>query len=175
MERKLPRKCRLCLREVNFLAHIVSADGIQTDPQKTERVSTWPTPTSQREVQQFLGLASYYRRFVKNFAAIAKPLYRLTEKTMRFTSTDEAQTAFEELQRLVTAPTLAFPNYEQPFILDTDASDVGIGAVLSQHQEDGSEDVIAYASRALSRPECCYCVTRRELLAVVTFAQHFQP
>ena len=109
-----PKKCRLCLHKINFLGHIISADGIQTDPQKTEKVSTWPTPTSQKELQQFLGLASYYRRFVKNFATIAKPLYQLTEKTARFTWTDKAQAAFEELQHhLVTAPTLAFPDYEQ--------------------------------------------------------------
>ena len=92
---------------MNFLGHIVSVNGVQTDPQKTEKVSTWPTPTSQKEVQQFLGLASYYRRFVKNFAAIAKPLYQLTEKTARFTWTDETQATFKELRhRLVTAPTL---------------------------------------------------------------------
>ena len=114
-----------------------------------------------------------YQRFVKDFAAIAKPLYQLTEKTAW---SDEAQGAFEELRhRLVTTPTLAFPDYELPFILDTDASNVGIGAVLSQRQSDGSERVIAYGSRTLSRPERRYCVTRRELLAVVTFVQHFRP
>lgn len=102
-----PRKCCFCLREVNFLGHIVSADGVRTDPQKTEKVSTWPTPTSQREVQQFLGLASYYRRFVKDFAAIAKPLYQLTEKTAKFVWSDAAEAAFKELRhRLVTASTL---------------------------------------------------------------------
>ncbi len=170
-----PGKCRLCLHKVNFLGHIVSADGIQTDTQKTERVSTWPTPTSQKEVQQFLGLASYYRRFVKDFAAIAKPLYQLTEKTAKFLWSEDAQAAFDELrQRLVSALTLCFPDYSLPFILDTDASDVGIGAVLSQRHNDGSERVIAYASRTLSQPERRYCVTRRELLAVVTFVQQFR-
>ena len=123
-----------------------------------------------------MGLASYYHRFVKNFAAIAKPLYQLTEKTARFTWTDKAQAAFEELRHhLVTAPTLTYPDYQQPFILDTDASDVGIGAILSQSQKDGSERVIAYASRTLSRPKRRYCVTRKELLAVVMFVQHFPP
>lgn len=84
----------------------------------------------------------------------------------------EAQAAFEELRRrFVTAPVLAFPDYSRPF---TDASDVGVGAVLSQLQEDGSERVIAYASRVLTRPERRYCVTRKELLAVVTFIHHFR-
>ena len=171
-----PRKCHFCLQEVKFLGHIVSSDGIRTDPSKTEKVAAWPTPTCSRDVQKFLGLASYYRRFVKDFATIAKPLYRLTEKNATFVWDDEAQSAFSNLrQRLVTAPTLAFPNYDLPFVLDTDASDVGIGAVLSQRQKDGSEHVVAYASRTLSRPERRYCVTRRELLAVVTFVQHFRP
>ena len=85
---------------------------------------------------------------MKDFATIAKPLHRLTEKTAKFEWTSECQTAFEEIRhRLVTAPILAFPDYEREFILDTDASDTGIGAVLSQVQEDGSERVIAYASR----------------------------
>lgn len=113
---------------------------------------------------------------MKDFAAIAKPLHRLTEKTAKFEWTNECQTAFEEIRhRLVTAPILAFPDYERAFILDTDASDIGVGAVLSQVQEDGSERVIAYASRVLTKAERRYCVTRRELLAVVTFVQHFRP
>ena len=161
---------------MEFLGHIVSAEGVQADPSKTEKIAQWPTPTSIWEVQQFLGLANYYRRFVKDFAAIAKPLHRLTEKTAKFEWTNECQTAFEEIRRrLVTAPILAFPDYERAFILDTDASDIGIGAVLSQVQEDGSERVIAYVSRVLTKPEQRYCVTRRELLAVVTFVQHFRP
>ena len=161
---------------MEFLGHIVSAEGVRTDPSKTEKVAQWPIPTSRREVQQFLGLANYYRRFVKDFAAIAKPLHRLTEKTAKFEWTNECQTAFEEIRhRLVTAPILAFPDYKREFILDTDASDTGIGAVLSQVQEDGSERVIAYASRVLTKPERRYCVTRRELLAVVNFVQHFRP
>lgn len=171
-----PTKCDFCSLQVEFLGHIVSADGVQTDPSKTEKVAQWPIPKTRKEVQQFLGLANYYRRFVKDFATIAKPLHRLTEKTAKFEWTSECQTAFEEIrQRLVTAPILAFPDYERVFILDTDASDTGIGAVLSQVQEDGSERVIAYASRVLTKPERRYCVTRRELLAVVSFVQHFRP
>ena len=162
--------------QVEFLGHIVSADGVRTDPSKTEKVAQWPVPTNRKEIQQFLGLANYYRRFVKDFATIAKPLHSLTEKTAKFEWTSKCQTAFEELRhRLITAPVLAFPDYEREFILDTDASDTGIGAVLSQVQEDGSERIIAYASRVLTKPERRYCVTRRELLAVVCFVQHFRP
>ena len=128
-----PSKCNFCLKEVECLGHVVGTEGVRTDPAKTEKVATWPVPTSKREVQQFLELANYYRRFVKNFATIAKPLHHLTEKTAKFEWTEQAQSAFEELRlRLVTAPVLAFPDYTRPFILDTDASETRVGAVLSQ-------------------------------------------
>ena len=108
--------------------------------------------------------------------SIAKPLHRLTEKTARFEWTPECHEAFQILrQRLCSAPILVFPNFNKPFILDTDASNTGIGGVLSQLDEAGNECVIAYASRTLSKAERRYCVTRRELLAVVTFTQHFRP
>ena len=171
-----PTKCALCLEKVNFLGHVVSRDGVATDPAKTNKVAQWPTPSTKKEVQRFLGLASYYRRFVENFATIAKPLHQLIEKNREFKWTEQCQHAFEELRhRLVSAPVLSFPDFTKPFVLDTDASDTGIGAVLSQLQEDGSERVIAYASRVLSKPERRYCVTRKELLAVVVFVKQFRP
>ena len=110
------------------------------------------------------------------FAAIAKPLHHLTEKTAKFNWSLQCEQAFIELkQHLTSAPILALPDFSQQFILDSDASDVGIGAVLSQKQVDGSEHVIAYASRVLSKPERRYCVTRKELLAAVSFIKHFRP
>ena len=167
-----PSKCTFCRKRATFLGHILSADGVSTDPAKTAKVAKWKEPTSRREVQQFLGLANYYRHFIRDFAKIAKPLHRLTEKTAW---TQECQRAFEELRhKLVSTPILAFPDYEREFILDTDATNEGIGAVLSQIQANGVEKVIAYASRVLSKPERQYCVTRRELLAVVTFLKHFR-
>ena len=169
-----PKKCTLCRQQVTFLGHVVSTDGVATDPSKTEAVSKWPTTQNRKEVQQFLGLANYYRRFVKDFALISKPLQRLTEKYAPFEWTIGCQNAFDELRkRLVSSPVLAYPDYGRRFILDTDASDVGIGAVLSQVSDCGSERVIAYASRLLTRPEQRYCVTRKELLAVVEFVHHF--
>ena len=171
-----PKKCAFLQRQVNYLGHVVTCDGVAADPTKVEKVATWPTPTTTKEVQQFLGFAGYYRRFVRDFAEIARPLHRLTERTSVFRWTDECQAAFKELrQRLVTAPVLAYPDYSKPFTLDTDASATGIGGVLSQQDSDGRERVIAYASRVLSKPERNYCVTRRELLAVVYFAQQFKP
>ena len=154
---------------------MVSAQGVAADPSKTDRVRNWPTPPNKLAVQQFLGLASYYRRFVPDFASIAQPLHHLTEKTVPFVWNERCQQAFEELKkRLTTTPILAFPDFSCTFLLDTDASDHGIGAVLSQVAADGGERVIAYASRVLSKPECNYCVTRRELLAVVVFAEHIR-
>ena len=170
-----PTKCHLCQSEVQYLGHVVSAQGVAVDPSKTDRVRNWPKPQNKLAVQQFLGLASYYRRFVPNFATIAQPLHRLTEKTVPFVWNEGCQHAFEKLkEKLTTTPILAFPDFSCTFLLDTDASDYGIGAVLSQVATDGGERVIAYASRVLSKPERNYCVTRRELLAVVYFTDHFR-
>lgn len=169
-----PSKCCLFREEVAYLGHIVSASGIATDPQKTERVRDWPTPRNVSEVRQFVGLASYYRRFVPDFATIAKPLHELTKKYARFSWTAQCQGAFDELKRLLTsAPVLGYPLDEGEMFLDTDASDCGIGAVLCQVQ-GGEERVLAYGSRRLSAVEQNYCTTRRELLAVVDFTSHFK-
>ena len=108
-------------------------EGVSTDLAKVEKVAHWPTPTSPQEVQQFLGLASYYRKFIQNFASIARPLQCLTEHGRTFMWTTECATSFAVLkQRLTTAPILAFPDCSKPFVLDTDGSHDGIGAVLSQ-------------------------------------------
>jgi len=124
-------------------------------------------------VRSFLGFCCYYRKFVKDFSIIAKPLFVLTENQVKFLWTEHCQQAFDKLkQTLIAAPLLSFPSEEGRFILDTDASAHGIGAVLSQEQE-GTEKVIAYFSRVLSKVERNYCVTRRELLAMVKSIKHF--
>ena len=106
---------------------------------------------------------------------IVKPLYRLTERGRAFEWTDEFDAAFQELKkRLISAPVLFFPNFDKPFLLDTDGSETGVGAVLSQLSDDGQECVVAYGSRTLSKAERMYNVTRKELLAVVTFVKHFR-
>ena len=133
--------------------------GSVTDLTKVETICNWPTRTCKQEFQRFLGLANYYRTFIKNLSSITKPLQRLTEKIMCSTG---CSSAFDEFRRcLVSSPVLAYPDYSKCFVLDTDTSDVGIGAVLTQPSEDGSEHLIAYASRSLSRQEQRYCVTRR--------------
>ena len=155
-----PSKCRLLQTSVTFLGHLVSAEGIATDPEKTRSVEEWPVPVSVKEVRGFLGLSGYYRKFVKDYARIAAPLTALTRKGQHFEWTSECQVAFDALKRaLTTPPVLAMPDDQGSFILDTDASDVSVGAVLSQVQ-GGVERVIAYGGRSLSRQERNYCITR---------------
>lgn len=170
-----PSKCNLLSRETEFLGHIISAEGVATNPAKVEAVREWPIPANVGELRSFLGLASYYRRFVRDFATIASPLHRLTEKGQSFIWDDRCTLAFNQLKmNLTKAPVLAYPDAQQPFIVDTDASNVGVGAVLSQRVGDG-EQVVAYFSRALSKTEKNYCVTRRELLAVILALRQFRP
>ena len=167
-------KCLLFSETVEYLGHIISKQGVVTDPKKIETVRDWPEPCNVTEVRSFLGLCSYYRRFIKDFASIAKPLHKLTEKSKGFVWTSQCQDSFETLKSMLTnTPILAFPDFSEPFILDTDASDGAIGAVLSQIQ-DGNEKVIAYASRSLTKSERNYCVTKKELLAIVTFVKYFR-
>jgi len=169
-----PSKCQLLQKHVAFLGHIVSEDGVSTDPEKVRAITDWPTPASLREVRSFVGLCSYYRRFVDGFAKISAPLHDMTKKGETFRWTPECQGAFDRLKEVLTsAPVLAMPDEESPFMLDVDASQTSIGAVLSQKQED-VERVVAYASRKLSKCEINYCVTRKELLAVVYFVKYFK-
>ena len=171
-----PSKCHFFKRQVEFLGHIVSQKGVETDPKKIKDVKEWPIPRRVRDVRSFLGLTGYYRRFIKDYGSIAKPLHELTEKTTAFIWTKARNEAFVKLKTALTsAPILGYPSAEKEdeFVLDTDASNCHIGAVLSQRQ-DGVEKVIAYGSKVLSPPERNYCVTRRELLAVVHFIVHFK-
>ena len=169
-----PRKCQLFGKRVEFLGYVVSENGLQTDPKKTTVVRNWPTPVDVRDVRSFIGFCSYYRKFIKGFSEIAKPLFCLTEKNTKFNWSNDCRVAFETLKRmLVEAPVLAHPDFTKPFLLDTDASDVAVGGVLSQII-NGEERVIAYASRTLTKAEKKYCVTRKELLAVVEYVKYFR-
>ena len=166
------KKCKLFQKTVKFLGHVVSKKGVQCDPEKVECVQNWKVPECMIEVRSFLGLASYYRRFIPQYAA--DPLTRLTEKGRKFTWNDQCQQAFETLkQKLVTAPVLAYPQTEGLMVLDTDASAVSISGCVSQIQ-NGEERVIAYGSKALSAAQRRYCTTKRELLAVVKFVKYYR-
>ncbi|TNN04924.1 Retrovirus-related Pol polyprotein from transposon 17.6, partial [Schistosoma japonicum] len=155
-----PNKCQFLKQSVTFLGHYITSQGVQTDCSKLQAVQSWPTPTSAAEVKSFKKLASYYRRFVANFAGIAAPLHGLTEKGRKFLWTAECQSAFEELKaKLAAAPILGFPDTSPgagPFILDTDASDHAIGAVLSQISPGGQEKFISYGSQEARQKERHY-------------------
>jgi len=142
-----PSKCVLFKRDIEFLGHLVSVNGLDPVRDKLKAIRDWPTPHCLRDVRAFFGFASYYRRFVSNFASIAEPLTRLTKKITPLKWTDDADLAFSRLkQALLDSTTLAFSVPGLPCILDTDASAVPIGAVLSQ-VVDGVERPIAYYSR----------------------------
>ena len=162
-----PKKCQLFQREVTFLGHTINEFGIGTSPSQIETIKNWPTPRTAKQAKSFISLASYYRSYVHQFATIAKPIHQLAEKERNFEWTDACERSFQTIKEaLCSAPLLAFPTETDPFIIDCDASGVGQGAVLSQVQ-NGEEKVISYYSRCFSRAERNYCVTRRELLAVV--------
>jgi hypothetical protein len=138
-------------------------------------VKNWPHPLNVTEIRSFLGFATYYRRFIPHFSTVASPMTALTRKDVVFDWSEECELAFRRLKgSLMSAPVLAYPRQQGQLILDTDASNTGIGAVLSQIQE-GEEKVLGYASKTLSKSERAYCTTYKELLAVVKFCKHFKP
>ena len=176
-----PKKCSFCQQEVRYVGHIVSKDGIATDPEKIEKVRNWPRPQSPEDVRRYLGFCGYYRRFVKDFSKVAKPLTDLLPAPVKkkrgkkpttanpprkWTWDHEQEAAFQKLKDLLTSPpVLAFADYSKPFELHCDASGAGLGSVLYQEQE-GVKRVIAYASRGLSRSESNYPAHKLEFLAL---------
>jgi hypothetical protein len=148
-----PEKCQLLQKEVRYLGHTISPEGISTDPEKLKAVRKWSTPKNKHGIRSFRGLCTYYRRFIPGFANIAKPLTKLTEPKKTFKWTSEVEAAFKTLKEsLCTALILAYIQPGERFIVDTDATNVGIGGVLSQVQ-DGMKRVIAYYSKMLNKAE----------------------
>lgn len=169
-----PSKCHLLQQKVSFLGFVVSKAGVETDPDKIAAIRDWPKPLNLRQSRAFVGLCQYYRRFVPGFSDVASPLHSLTKKGARFLWTDECQKAFDALKAmLIGANVLALPTEDGRYVLDCDASDTGIGAVLSQIQ-DGEERPICYASQLYNRHEKNYNVTRKELLSLVTFVKKYR-
>ncbi len=162
-----PKKCEFHKPKVEFLGHVISGNGIATDPNKIKSVEEWPTPKSVKDVQRFLGLCNYYRRFVENFAFIARPLHNLTKKNVKFIWSKDCEKAFQELKkRLITSPILMHPDTQKPFIVECDASNFAIGAILSQKDDEGKLHPVAYYSRSLNNAELNYSITEKELLAI---------
>ena len=169
-----PAKCHFVRKELEYLGHVITRDGLKTNPRLVQAVQEFPPPKDVHGVCRFLGLASYYRRFIRDFARIAAPLHYLTRKNAHWRWTDRCEAAFQTLkQKLTTAPILAYPDFSLGYFLETDASIHGLGAVLSQKQPDGRIHPVAYASRGLTPAERNYGITELETLAVVWAFSHF--
>ncbi len=160
-------KCVFYAKSVSFLGHIISAEGIKADPAKVRAVAKWPIPDSRKALQRFLGFANFYRRFIRNFSLVAAPLTALTSPKVPFWNS-QAQEAFDVLKScFISAPVLCLPDPERQFIVEVDASEVGVGAVLSQRSpRDEKVHPCAFFSHRLSPAERNYDIGNRELLAV---------
>lgn len=170
-----PSKCDLLRKEISYLGHKITDKGIKPDESLTSVVKNFPIPKSQKDVKSFLGLASYYRRFIDNFSKIAGPMTSLLKKDIVFQWSERCQISFDELKsKLINPPILQYPNFSEPFILTTDASGYAIGSVLSQGKI-GEDLPIAYASRTLNKAEINYSTCEKELLSIVWSVNHFRP
>ena len=168
-----PSKCDLFKTEIIYLAHHVSKDGVKPSHKNVKSIMQCPVPQTYTDIRSFTGLVGHYRRFIKGFAKIAAPLYDLTsgenkdKKSESVTLTPEALDAFQILkEKCVQAPVLSFPDFQKPFLLETDASGKGLGAVLSQKQDDGRYHPIAFASWVLTDTEQRYHSNKQEFLAL---------
>ena len=168
-----PKKCEFFKSRISYLGHIVSSSGIETDPRKVEAVKTWAIPKTVTDVRSFLGFTNYYRRFIKDYAKVARPLNALisgeiaSKKKKMIEWNNECQKAFDELKKLCTsAPVLAYANYKREFQLHTDTSELGLGGVLYQKDDQGNQRVIAYACQSLTQTERNYPAHKLEFLAL---------
>jgi len=170
-----PEKCQFGRKSLKYLGHLVTSEGIRTDPDKVSAIVDLAPPTNLRGLRRFLGMASWYRRYIEGFSKITAPLNRLLKKGQRWKWTPEQDQAFCRLKQCLTeAPVLTCPDFEKPFILQTDASDLGLGVALTQHVE-GNDKVIAYASRSLTSCEKAYSTTEKECLAIVWGIEKMRP
>jgi hypothetical protein len=155
-------KCEIGMTEVLYLGHIIGAKGVQVHQEKIQAIIDWPTPKTLTKLKGFLGICSYYRRFVKGFSQLCAPLTDLTKKGA-FKWSEEAQLTFDKMKKVMsTCPVLSLPDFSQPFILECDASGLGIGVVLMQNRHP-----IAYESRKLRGPELLYTIYDKEMLAIM--------
>ena len=171
-----PTKCHFGQTSVKFLGFQIADAGLNPDPEKVKAIKEYPAPKDLTELRRFIEMISYYRRFISGFSDIANPLHRLLQKDVKFDWNKNCQDAFESLkEQLISSPILGFPNTDKDYVLYTDASDVGIGAVLTQGDDNGTEKVISFASKAFSSSEKNWTTTEKEAFAVVWSLQYFHP
>lgn len=171
-----PEKCTFLRESTTYLGHVITRNGVLPDPVKVKAVKEFPVPTTVKELKGFLGLCGYYRRFIKDFAKIAKPLNALFKEGTAYLWEETQQQAFDEIKEcLITEPVLQYPDFNKEFLLITDASQDALGAVLSQGTLGKDDRPVAYASRTLNKAERSYSTIERELLSVVWAAKHFRP
>lgn len=161
-------KCEFHVSSVAFLGYIIAQGSIQMDPSKVPAVTAWPIPESRKQLQRFLGFANFYRRFIRGYSIVAAPLTALTSSRVPFCWTPAADAAFQTLKtRFTSAPILRMPDPERQFVVEVDAANVGVGAVLSQRSADDQKlHPCAFFSQRLSPAEMNYGIGNRELLAV---------
>lgn len=171
-------KSVFCRSSLKFLGYVVDRRGLRTDSEKVRAIVEYPIPTNQKELRRWLGLVSWYRRFLHNYSTICAPLNRLTKKLAKgstFQITPEAEEAIKIIKEsLVSSPILSVPKFDRQFIITTDASDVGLGCALSQLDDQGHERAIAYASRTLSSSERNHSTTEKELNALLFALEKFR-
>lgn len=168
-----PSKCNFLCKEIVFLGHKITSEGIKPDDEKIRAVKEFPVPKNHKDVKSFLGLLSYYRKFISNLSNLAEPINRLLKKGQKFEWSVKCQQSFDELKSLLmSSPILQYPDFSKKFVITTDASNVAIGAVLSNEDKNLP---IAYASRILNAAERRYSTVERELLAIVWAIKHFKP
>ena len=162
------KKCKFFKAEISFLGHIIGRYRLKSDLKKIEKIKKLPILTDLTSLQSALGLFLYYRRFIKNFSKIAKPMNKLLKKEIPFIQINEQEKAFKILkQKLIEASILQYLNFEKPFILFTDASKISLEVVLSQLNNEEKERVIAYVSRSLNSAKQNYPIIELECLAVI--------
>lgn len=168
-------KSHFCMRRVRYLGHIIGEGGIRTDPEKVSAITQFPIPKTLRSLRRFMGMCGWYRKFVPNFATLASPLTDLMTTKRRFSLTEAAIKAFEELKSCLTkAPVLRSPDFTKPFAIHCDASKTGVGAVLVQTSEEGDERPVAFISKKLNKSQRNYTVTEQECLAAIVALKHFR-
>lgn len=163
-----PEKCSWKQRQIEYLGLIISHNEVRMDPVKVKGLAEWSTPTTVKQVQSFLGFGNFYRRFIKDFSTIARPLYDLTKKGIQWNWTEACQKAFEDLKKAFTSsPVLIMPDTTKPFRIEADASNFATGAVLSQLGDDGHRHPCAFLSQSFTEAERNYEIYDKELLAII--------